>query len=414
MTALLSPSPAQWAVYVHFPFCIHRCSYCDFATVAATVIPRERALAATLREFELRTEALEPAPIRSIFFGGGTPSLWGPAAIGSILGWLDRWAGIDADAEITLEANPGAAEAGDLRAYADAGVTRISLGVQATEDARLAALDRIHDGATALRTVETLAELCAQGRLGSVSADLLFGAPGQDHVALERDVRALADRGLPHLSAYALTVESETPLGQMVARGIRNAPDEGLQAEMLEAVPSLLAPYGLSRYEVSNFALPGHESRHNLAYWRGDHYLSVGVGAHGFLPTPDDIGVRYANTRSIGAWFAAIEGGELAETLRETIDAEQHTDELLLTGLRLAEGVDLERLAQRVGAATATQIRAAARRYGTRAAGRRADGGPVVYEAAGRLHVAREAMAHLDSHVVALALELEATRSARV
>ncbi|MEY3013857.1 MAG: hypothetical protein RIT45_2592 [Pseudomonadota bacterium] len=404
----LAPADGRWAVYVHFPFCIHRCSYCDFATVAAATVPRERALAATLRELELRTGSLAPAPIASIFFGGGTPSLWGPGPVGDVLRWLDAWGGIAVDAEITLEANPGAAESGDLYDYAAVGINRISLGVQATEDDRLRALDRVHDAESALATARQLGEMVATGRLASASADLLFGAPGQDMAALERDLDALMACGLPHLSAYALTVEPETPLGRMVARGARSAPDDDLQAAMLEAIPGRLAPHGLERYEVSNFARPGHESRHNLAYWRGDHYLAVGVGAHGFLPASDGPGARYGNTRSIGRWFAAIDGGGLAEDLCEAIDPDAHLDELLLTGLRLREGVRLPRLAARVGTRAPERVRLALQRLMATPRGRLADGSPAFWLAADRVGVTPAAVAGLDGLILALVDEIAA------
>ncbi len=404
----LAPADGRWAVYVHFPFCIHRCSYCDFATVAAATVPRERALVATLRELELRTRELAPAPIASVFFGGGTPSLWGAGPVGAVLRWLDAWGGIAANAEITLEANPGAAESGDLDDYAAVGINRISLGVQATEDDRLRALDRIHDAASALATARTLGEMVASGRLASASADLLFGAPGQDMDALGRDLDALMACGLPHLSAYALTVEPETPLGRMVARGARKPPDDDLQAAMLEAIPAHLAPHGLQRYEVSNFARPGHESRHNLAYWRGDHYLAVGVGAHGFLPAPHGPGTRYGNTRSIGRWFAAIDGAEVAEDLNEPIDTDAHLDELLLTGLRLREGVGLARLATRVGPEAPDRVARALARLATTPRGKLPDGRAAFWTTPERIGVVPAAMAGLDGLILALVDEIGA------
>ncbi len=393
-----APDPRRWAVYVHFPFCLHRCAYCDFATVAAQTIPRDETLAATLRELELRTTTLAAAPISSVFFGGGTPSLWGAEAIAAILRWLDRWAGFAADAEITIEANPGATEHGDLLDYAAAGVNRVSIGVQALDDRRLAALDRVHDAATAHRTLASLAGMVERGQLQSASADLIFGGPGQSMADLEYDLRAITAYALPHLSAYALTVEDGTPLARMVQRKLARPPDEDLQTEMLQAVPELLAAAGLERYEVSNFARPDKQCRHNLAYWRGDHYLAVGVGAHGFLPVPDGgIGERTANTRSIPRWLAASQQGRLAEDARERVDAESHRDELLLTGLRLAEGVDLARIERRLGATVREVIEQAARRE--------ADGALVVV--GDRLVVAPPAWRRLDGVIASLSTRVD-------
>lgn len=338
------------SVYVHFPWCLHRCAYCDFATAVARDIPRAAYLSAILTELRIRTTDLAPRPIATVFFGGGTPSLWGPEPVATVLAWLAAWGGFTADAEVTLEANPGAVEAGDLRAYAAAGINRVSIGVQALDDRRLRALDRLHDAEAAHRTLKTLGDLLADGSLRSANADLIFGGPGQTLADLEADVRGVLDHGLPHLSAYSLTVEPGTPLHERVARGLQPAPDDDLQADMLEAVPGLVAPYGLQRYEVSNFARPGQPCRHNLAYWNGNHYLAVGVGAHGYLPAATGLcGQRYGNSRSQAKWQPTLEAGRLCEDLREDIDATAHLTERLLTGLRLAEGLDLTTLRRDVG-----------------------------------------------------------------
>lgn len=346
-----APRDGAWHVYVHFPYCLRRCAYCDFATAVARDIPREAYLQAVVRELQERSADLQPAPIASVFFGGGTPSLWGARPVGQVLQWLDRWAGIAPGAELTLEANPGAAQAGDLLAYTQAGINRVSVGVQALDDARLRKLDRLHDAGGARRTLAALADLLAQGRLHSASADLLFGAPDQTLADLQGDVRGVLDFGLPHLSAYSLTVEPETPLHERVARGLQPPPDDGLQAEMLAALPEMVAPYGLGRYEVSNYAQPGHESRHNLAYWTGRHYLAVGLGAHGFLPANGLCGERYGNERNHKRWWQAAEKGQTAQAFAESIDADDHLTERLLTGLRLRDGLDLAALRRDVGEA---------------------------------------------------------------
>ena len=328
---------------------------------------------------------------------------WGAPAIAAILGWLDRWAGLAADVEITIEANPGATEEGDLLGYAAAGVNRVSVGVQALDDRRLAALDRIHDAATAHRTLDVLGEMLGRGQLQSASADLIFGGPGQTMADLEHDLRGLLGHGLPHLSAYALTVEDGTPLARMVQRKLAKPPDEELQSEMLEAVPGLLAAAGLERYEVSNFARPGKQCRHNLAYWRGDHYLAVGVGAHGFLPTAGGIGVRTANTRSIPRWLAACGQGRLAEDGREVVDAEGHRDELILTGLRLAEGLDLNLVRARLGDTVCAVMQQAAAR----------DGHGALHVRDGRLVVAGHAWRRLDGVIASFAARVDRTLERR-
>ena len=397
------------AVYVHFPWCLHRCAYCDFATTAHRAPPGDEYGALIRRELTLRASQWRPKGVRSVFFGGGTPSLWGPSNIAAVLAAIDAWSPIETSAEITLEANPGALESGDLGAYADAGINRVSIGVQATDDRRLRALDRLHDAAAAHSTLREIADLLAAGRLHSASADLLFGAPGQGMAELRADVAAIMAYDLPHLSAYALTVEQETPLAQLVTRGLAKLPDDDLQSDMLEALPALLAPWGLSRYEVSNFARAGHESRHNLVYWQGGPYLALGVGAHGFVPAasvaneelstiahhPETIvGMRYANIRSSALWMAQLREGRLGETERQLVDRDAHCDELMLTGLRLRDGVDLDVLRLRLGDRRCDALLARARALC-------ADGAPLELDGS-RLRVDQAGVFQLDRWLLAL------------
>ena len=330
-----------WSVYVHFPFCRHRCAYCDFATVAAEVIPRQQYTRNVLRELQLRCSDAAAAPISTVYFGGGTPSLWGAQHIAQVLQWLDDWGGLTDGAEITLEANPGATDAAQMDELCAAGVNRLSIGVQAVDDGRLQALDRVHDAGGALATLGHMRELLQRGRLVSASADLMLGGPHQGLGELRADVEKVLQFRMPHLSVYALTVEDGTPLAAQVDRGLRAPPDEELQADMLAALPGWLADAGLAQYEVSNFAAPGHESRHNTAYWKGHRYLAVGVGAHGFIPSARGVGRRYGNHRDLRAWTADIATGRHPEAFGEQIDAAMHADERLLTGLRLRAGVDV-------------------------------------------------------------------------
>lgn len=381
-------------MYVHFPWCLKRCAYCDFATSVAKEIPRHAYCEALITDLQLRTRTLQPRPIATVFFGGGTPSLWGAPYIAQVLQWLHNWAGLAPDAEVTLEANPGAAEAGDLRAYAAAGINRFSVGIQALDAARLRALDRVHDVQQARATLQIVGQMLNEGSLRSASADLIFGVPGQTVPQLADDVSSVLDYGLPHLSAYALTVEPGTPLARAVAAGKQRAPDDDVQAQMLDALPGLVAGFGVARYEVSNYAKPGHHSRHNWAYWSGDHYLGVGVGAHGFLPAAQLCGQRYANTRSTQKYLAKLGCGELATDFCESINAATHTTELLLTGLRLTRGVDLARLDRTIGAGTAQQVVDRARDKGLL-------GHPMVSEA-GFLRVCPDAVHRLDSLVAAV------------
>ncbi len=368
-----SDPPQPWSVYVHFPFCRHRCAYCDFATVAAQVIPRKAYTEAIISELELRTVDLAPAPIKTVFFGGGTPSLWGAQHIAKVLGWLDDWGTLQPDAEITVEANPGATDHDALTALADVGVTRLSVGVQAFDDQRLHRLDRIHDADSARATLRHVSALLDAGKLQSASADLILGGPGQDLDALHTDVDTLVGFGLPHLSIYALTVEVGTPLSEQINRGLATPPDEGVQAQMLAALPDWLARADLHRYEVSNFAVVGHESRHNMSCWMGDPYLAVGVGAHGFVPKSGHIGRRYGNHRSFHKWRAALAESRPPEAFEEQIDAAMHADERLLTGLRLSRGVDVSSWRQWAGQARIDRLLRAARQM-------QADDKPIVVD----------------------------------
>lgn len=391
----IGPRNGVWSVYVHFPWCLKRCAYCDFATSVAVEIPRQAYLASVIKELEIRAAQLQPAPIATVFFGGGTPSLWGAAAVGQILHWLNRWGGLAADAEITLEANPGAAEVGDLQAYAQAGINRVSAGIQSLNAERLRWLDRVHDADQARATIDRLAAMVGSGTLKSASCDLIFGVPGQSLAELQGDVDTVLAAGIPHLSAYSLTVEPNTPLAQRVARQQVAAPDEELSATMLEALPAMVASAGLQRYEVSNFAREHHRSRHNWAYWTGAHYLAVGVGAHGFVPQDGSCGMRYGNRRSATAYMRALEGSRLAQEFTETISPTEHYTELVMTGLRLAAGVNLHTLDQYAGAGAADRLRSNAAKTGLL--------GLELNEINGFMAVAPQALLHLDRIVRAVA-----------
>jgi len=352
------------SLYVHFPFCVHRCAYCDFNAFAAARVPRKAYAAALLREFELRLADLDAtsARVRTIYFGGGTPSLWGPRGIGEFLDAIATRVLFDTTAEITVEVNPGTLERGSLRGFATAGVNRVSMGVQSFDAQRLRALDRVHGSDEALAAARQLARLIASGALRSASIDLIHGGFDQTVEDFHRDVDRFLSLDLPHLSAYGLTVEAGTPLHARVARAEAPIPDEATQAEILRELPEWLTPAGIARYEVSNHARAGHESHHNRAYWHGAPYLAIGAGAHGFLTRDlartrtDDIGIRYGNLRSVPSYLAAIERGRLPEEFRERIDARTHAMERILTGLRTVEGVDLDSLARACGAEARVRV----------------------------------------------------------
>lgn len=390
-----APRQGSWAVYVHFPWCLKRCAYCDFATSVANEIPRQAYCDAVIAELAMRTRAMAPAPIASVFFGGGTPSLWGDRYVGAVLQWLDAWGGLRADAEVSLEANPGAAEHGELAALTAAGINRISAGIQSLHPAHLRWLDRVHDAGQAAAMIDKLASLLAAGRLRSASCDLIYGVPGQTAAQVQADVQQIVGAGIPHLSAYSLTVEAGTPLHRRVDRDPAQAPDDELQLHILEALPTWTAALGVQQYEVSNFARTGHRCRHNLSYWTGDHYLAVGVGAHGFLPHADLCGQRYGNVRSAPTYLRRIGQGQLVEDFRETIDAGTHLRELVLTGLRLQDGLAWQHVAAIVGDTATAKLR-------RRAEGMARAGEPVQVDGQG-VRVRPEGVRRLDSLIATLA-----------
>jgi putative oxygen-independent coproporphyrinogen III oxidase len=340
-----------FSVYVHLPYCAKRCPYCDFNTYVVRQIPEERYVATLLRE--LSHAAGQPAwqgrRVATVFFGGGTPSLFEPASVGRLLGGIDRLFGFMADPEITLEANPGSLEGGGeekLRGFRTAGTTRISFGAQSFDARHLATLGRIH-GAD-----ETRGAFDAARRAGfeNVSCDLIYGIPGQTLEDWERDVDAALALGSEHVSAYCLTYEEGTPMTGMKKAGLVIAADEDTELEMFRLAERRFGAAGLERYEISNYARPGRESRHNLAYWTWKDYLGLGAGAHGFAgaeqtgPAGPDLaggqgwGRRYANIRLPETYMSAADGAWHAS--EEALTREMAVAEYLMVGLRLSAGVD--------------------------------------------------------------------------
>jgi len=335
-----------FALYVHWPFCLAKCPYCDFNSHVREAVDHaawRRALLAELDHFAAETKGRR---LSSIFFGGGTPSLMDPGTVGAL---LDRaaahWRPADA-CEVTLEANPTSVEAGRLAAFRDAGVNRVSLGVQALDDDALAFLGRRHGAAEALAAVDLARRLFAR-----VSFDLIYARPGQTPAAWAGELRAALERAADHLSVYQLTVEPGTRFAALAARGDLRTPDEDAAAALYEVTQSVLADAGLPAYEISNHARPGSESRHNLVYWRAGDYVGIGPGAHGRLSRG---GARIATRthRAPEVWLDRVARHGHGEHPRETVSPTQRVAEALMMGLRLAEGVPLARL-EAVGGAPA-------------------------------------------------------------
>ena len=345
-------SAARRGLYVHFPWCLAKCPYCDFAVVVAKSIPEARYTQGLLAELALRlqaTPAWRDSPLDSLYLGGGTPSLWAPAEVAQLLHGVRAQLDVRPDAEVTLEANPEVADVGRLAGYRAAGVNRLSLGVQSFAEATLRTLGRAH-GPEAGRTA--VASARAAG-FTNVSVDVILGVQGQSLASAVRDAEEAVALGPQHVSAYVLTVErealgSETVFSRALRTGRLTLPEDGLVADMVEAVTDVFAAAGLHRYEVSNYARVGSHARHNALYWTGGECLALGVGATGFVHTAQGA-VRTSSHKSPLRWFVAVEGGRLPEAEGETLGPKEVFAERLLLGLRLTSGLDVQRLEKAFG-----------------------------------------------------------------
>ncbi|MGP1358356.1 radical SAM family heme chaperone HemW [Roseicyclus sp.] len=349
------PDAAQgeFGLYVHWPFCQAKCPYCDFNSHVSAAIDHDRWLRAYRSEIARVRDETGPRTLRSIFFGGGTPSLMRPETVAAVIEAARAfpWAN---DVEITLEANPTSAEAGRFQAFRDAGVNRVSVGVQALNDADLRRLGRLHSVAEARAAFDM-----ARAIFPRVSFDLIYARQDQTPGHWRRELAEALDMAADHLSLYQLTIEPGTAFGDRHARGLlRGLPDDDLAADMYEITQELCDAAGYPAYEVSNHAREGAWSRHNLIYWRGGDWGGAGPGAHGRL-TLD--GRRWATATELSplGWLARVERDGSGETERTEVSATEWGEEFLMMGLRLSEGVDLGAL-DRMGAARPAAERIAA------------------------------------------------------
>lgn len=334
-----------FALYLHWPFCKAKCPYCDFNSHVRARIDQADWQAAYLAELDRAAAETGGRILRSVFFGGGTPSLMQPALVGAVLDRIGRHWRLANDLEVTLEANPTSVEATRFSGYRAAGVNRVSLGLQALNDADLRRLGRQHSAAEALAAFDL-----ARRGFPRVSADLIYARQDQSPENWREELGRLLALKPDHLSLYQLTIEDGTAFGALARAGrLRGLPDEDRAAEMYLETAALCAGAGLKAYEVSNYAESGAESRHNLVYWRMGDYLGIGPGAHGRL-TLD--GRRWATDthRNPEAWLNAVRTSGSGETPREEIDAGAQATEYLLMALRLAEGASLARHARIAGA----------------------------------------------------------------
>ncbi|WP_288582031.1 radical SAM family heme chaperone HemW [uncultured Methylobacterium sp.] len=333
-----------FGVYLHWPFCAAKCPYCDFNShVRHTRLDQARWRAAFAREIA-HAAALAPGrTVTSIFLGGGTPSLMEPETVGALLDAVAGAWSVSPDVEVTLEANPTSVEAERFRGYRAAGVNRVSLGVQALDDASLKTLGRLHSTAEAMRAVET-----AAAHFERYSFDLIYARPGQTPQAWAAELRGAIARAAEHLSLYQLTIEEGTPFYGLAAAGKLTVPDDDTARILYDVTQEVCAGAGLPAYEISNHARPGAESRHNLLYWRYGEYAGIGPGAHGRLVLP--AGRTGTSTeRNPEAWLARAEGEGHGLLETEALSPGDQADEFLMMGLRLREGIDPARYAALAG-----------------------------------------------------------------
>jgi oxygen-independent coproporphyrinogen-3 oxidase len=330
------------ALYIHWPFCAAKCPYCDFNSHVRDRVDHP-AFAAALRA-ELAREAGRAGrrPLASIFFGGGTPSLMRPETAAALIEDACRLFDAAPGIEITLEANPTSVELAKLQAFREAGVNRVSLGVQALEPEALAFLGRKHDTAEAIRALEF-----ARQTFPRVSFDLIYARPGQSEASWRAELRRALALAADHLSLYQLTIEPGTQFATLHARNAFALPEGEEAARLYAATAEEAARFGLRPYEVSNYAQPGAESRHNLAYWRYGDYIGIGAGAHQRLTTPDGRLLAARRHRAPEEWLARVQRDGHAVTEEEALSPRDRAREALIMGLRLHEGVDPARIAAR-------------------------------------------------------------------
>jgi putative oxygen-independent coproporphyrinogen III oxidase len=330
------PSPKPLAVYIHWPFCLSKCPYCDFNSHVRDSVDHKAWEKALVSEIAYYAGRLPHRRVESVFFGGGTPSLMHPETVSAVLDAIAKYWHMAKEVEITLEANPTSSETGKFAAFASAGVNRVSLGVQALHDEVLAFLGRTHSAAHALEAVEMAAR-----HFYRYSFDLIYARPGQTVTAWERELRHALSYAGDHLSLYQLTIEPGTAFYHAHARGDLKELDEEQAAELYLATQSLMESAGMPAYEISNHARPGQESRHNLAYWRYRDYAGIGPGAHGRITLENGTKIATQAIRSPEKWLTQVQRMQHGCEAESVINSHEQFEERLLMGLRLTEGIVL-------------------------------------------------------------------------
>jgi len=383
---LLHADPG-FGIYVHWPFCLSKCPYCDFNShVRSEPIDEKRFVAAIAAELAHRASLTQGQVVRSVYFGGGTPSLMKASSVAAILDAIARLWRQAPQVEVTLEANPSSVEAGRFRDYRAAGVNRVSIGVQSFNDADLKLLGRLHTAADAMAALDVAAAV-----FDRYSFDLIYARPQQSVKAWRAELKAALARGSDHLSLYQLTIEPDTIFERLHFAGKLAMPDAEMGRAFWDTTQELTSAAGLPAYEVSNHARPGAESRHNLIYWRYGEYVGVGPGAHGRIMTPHGRRAQ-ATERHPEMWLTVVEADGQALVEDEMLSSEEQGDEFLLMGLRLSEGIEPARFEAVAG-----------RRLDPARISSLVAEGMVEVTPAGRLRVSAEGFPVLDAVVADLA-----------
>lgn len=333
----------QAAIYIHIPFCVSKCSYCDFTSFDRPEISTDRYVDLLFDELRQRAEPRETLAVPTLYFGGGTPSLLSPGQIGRLIAAVHTHFSVEAAAEITLEANPGTVTLESLQGYLAAGVNRLSIGVQSLDDRQLALLGRIHSAEEAMAAF-TQARTAG---FSNVGIDLMHGLPGQTLDAWQGTLQEAVALKPEHISVYGLSVEAGTPFAKKAQQGELNLPDEELAIAMFEETAAVLCSSGYEQYEISNFALPGYRSRHNQVYWRRGNYLGFGAGAHSFLNIPA-YGGRWGNPLTLAEYADMVNSRKMSE-MEAPLTRKEAMAEFMFLGLRLLEGVDTGDFARQFG-----------------------------------------------------------------
>ena len=338
------------ALYIHWPFCLAKCPYCDFNSHVRATIPQARFGAALRAELAHEAARLGRRRLTSIFFGGGTPSLMAPDTVAALITDATTLFDPAPDLEITLEANPTSVEAARLAQFRQAGVNRVSLGIQALDDAALRFLGREHSATQARAALESARTLFER-----ITFDLIYARPEQTLAAWQNELHTALELAADHISLYQLTIEPGTKFEALYRSHSFTLPDEDEAAALYDATTAITAAHGLRAYEVSNYARPGSESRHNLTYWRYGDYLGIGPGAHGRLSLP---GGLYATRRHRAPepWAALVEQHGTGQTSQDALAPRERAREMLLMGLRVEEGINTHRFAARTGLTLAQAV----------------------------------------------------------